>query len=319
MKNEKNTSKSIRPYKGINMLKLADKYTVVDIETTGLSPHYDAIIELSALKVEDGTIVDEFSELVNPGGFIPNFITELTGITNEMVEKCLPISDVLPKFLEFVKNSLIVGHNVNFDINFIYDNATDFLDVPFPNDFVDTMRISRRLIDGLPHYKLQNLAEYFKVDYSGAHRALEDCKITYMCYEKLKKIVSDNPEKADALKYDRYYSSTRARNVHTDVLDFDEEHPLFGKVCVITGELSMTRAEAMQAIADVGGINADGITKKTNYLIVGGYEYSKYGTGFKSTKRKKAEEYKLKGMDIEIISEDVFLSMLSENKEGQNV
>lgn len=311
------SSKPMRPYKGNSTLKFADNYTVIDIETTGLSPRWDSIIELSAVKVENNVIISQFSELVNPGFPIPEFITNLTGISNEMVENCPPISDVLPDFLKFVKNSLIVGHNVNFDINFIYDNASDYLDEHFPNDFVDTMRLGRRLIDGLPHYKLQNLAEYFNVDYSGAHRALEDCKITYMCYEGLKKIVSDNPEKADALKYDKYYNSTRAKNVHTDVLNFDEDHPLFGKVCVITGELSSTRAEAMQAIADVGGINADSVTQKTNYLIVGGYEYSHYGKDFKSNKRKKAEEYKLNGLDIEIISEDVFISMLNKNEEDK--
>lgn len=315
--------KSTRPFKGDSTLQLADCYTVIDIETTGLSPRWDAILELSALKVENNIIVDEFSELVKPDFSIPDFITELTGISNEMVKNSKKIDDVLPRFLKFISSDLIIGHNVNFDINFIYDNSLDILGTPFSNDFVDTMRLGRRLIDGLPHYRLQNLAEYFNVDYSGAHRALEDCKITNKCYGGLKKIVSDNPQMEERLQIIKYYGRKhnliKAKDIHTSTLDFDEEHPLFGKVCVITGELSMPRKEAMQAIADVGGINGDSVTKKTNYLITGEYDYSNYGKNYISNKRKKAEEYKLKGQDIEIISEDVFISMLNESKEEQNV
>lgn len=91
---------------------------------------------------------------------------------------------------------------------------------------------------------------------------------------------------------------------------FDETHPLFGKHCVFTGTLEkMPRAEAAQAVVDLGGICDNGITKKTNYLILGNTDYQKTGGG-KSSKYKKAEEYKLNGIDIEIIPENVFYDML---------
>ncbi len=314
IKIEENKPKTKRLEKGESTLRLADSYTVIDIETTGLSPSFDDIIELSALRVENCAVVSEFSELINPGYQISDFITSLTGITNDMLKDCPKIEDVLPRFLDFLGDDLIVGHNVNFDINFIYDNSESILQKAFSNDFVDTMRLGRRLIDGLDHYRLQDLALYFNVDYSHAHRALEDCKITQTCYEKLKQIVAQEPEKAEKLKYTMHYSTARAKSIHTDNTIFNEDHPLYGKVCVITGELSMPRKKAMQAIADVGGINADGITKKTNYLIVGTYDYSNYGKDYKSAKMKKAEEYKLNGQDIEIISEDVFFTILSENE-----
>ena len=117
---------------------------------------------------------------------IPTFITNLTGISNKMVEeKGVSAFEGLAKFLDFVDQDIIVGHNVNFDINFIYDKCEKHLNIPLSNDFIDTMKIAKRLVD-TPNYKLGTLAEYFKVDYNGAHRGLKDVEITYEVYNKLK-------------------------------------------------------------------------------------------------------------------------------------
>lgn len=94
-------------------------YVVVDIEKTGLDPQWNDIIEFGALRISDGKVIDSFTSLVNPGYEIDNFIIELTGITNEMLATASDIKAVLPKFLDFVGNSIVLGHNVNFDINFI--------------------------------------------------------------------------------------------------------------------------------------------------------------------------------------------------------
>ena len=178
-------SENKRPEKGRSTLLFPDDYTVIDIETTGLSPCRDAIIELSAIRVEGNEVSDSFTSLVNPGFHVSSFISSLTGITDDMLVSSPVISEALPLFLDFVGESHIVGHNVNFDINFIYDNSLRILSKPFSNSFTDTMRLSRLLLD-LPHNTLSDLSGYYCVSYEGAHRALTDCTITRECFRRLR-------------------------------------------------------------------------------------------------------------------------------------
>ncbi len=177
--------KSTRAYKGLSTLNFPKDYVVIDIETTGLSPICDSIIELSALKIEDYKVVDKFSSLVNPGFKINAFIEQLTGITNEMLYSASPIEEVLPSFIDFVGERHIVGHNVNFDINFIYDACIKVLNKPFSNNFTDTLRLSKKVLKDLPHHRLADLSEHYNICYEGAHRALVDCQITQQCFLKL--------------------------------------------------------------------------------------------------------------------------------------
>ena len=180
-------NKSIRKYKGDSLLSFPSSFTVIDLETTGLSPEYDAIIEVAALKVNAGKIVDTFSSVTGVIGYvyINDFITELTGITQDMVDRAPKINDILPEFLNFIGNDIILGHNVNFDINFLYDNSLKILKIPFTNNFIDTMRISRRLHPENSHHRLVDLCNQYSIDYSNAHRALDDCKITLDCFNAL--------------------------------------------------------------------------------------------------------------------------------------
>ena len=99
-----------------------DNYVVIDIETTGLTPLYDEIIEFAAIKIENDSIVDSYSTLIKPSQPISSFITSLTGITNELVENAPKIENVIDNIISFIADKTIVGHNVSFDINFLYDN-----------------------------------------------------------------------------------------------------------------------------------------------------------------------------------------------------
>lgn len=163
-------------------------YTVVDIETTGLSPEKCEIIEISAIKVKNDEIVDTFSMLVKPSKKIDFFIMNLTGITNEMVASAPKIKEVLPHFVNFVGDDCVLGHNVNFDINFIYDNLKKFCKKEFSNDFIDTMRLSRKHCD-LKKHNLKSIAKHYNISLDGHHRALVDCEITYNVYKNIKKEV----------------------------------------------------------------------------------------------------------------------------------
>ena len=149
---------SLREQKGKSLIDIPNNYVVFDIETTGLDPEFDEIIEIGAVKIKDGIKIDTFNSLIKPEYEIDEFITELTGITNGMVENAPSIDEVLPKFMDFIRDYIIIGHNVNFDINFIYVNLEELNIPPITNDFVDTLRISRRLIPELKHHKLSDLA-----------------------------------------------------------------------------------------------------------------------------------------------------------------
>ncbi len=308
---------SLREQKGKSLIDIPNNYVVFDIETTGLDPEFDEIIEIGAVKIKDGIKIDTFNSLIKPEYEIDEFITELTGITNEMVENAPSIDEVLPKFMDFIKDYIIIGHNVNFDINFIYDNLGELNIPPITNDFVDTLRISRRLIPELKHHKLSDLANYFNIDTNGSHRALKDVEITSEVLNNLNKMIIEKYQNIDNFKdacKPKSHSGIRASDITTNNTEFDEENMLYDKYVVITGTLGkMLRKDAMQIIADLGGHCQDGVNKDTNYLILGNNDYNPILRGKKSSKLLKAENLKLKGQDIEIISENVFYDIIPES------
>lgn len=308
---------SLREQKEKSLIDIPNNYVVFDIETTGLDPEFDEIIEIGAVKIKDGIKIDTFNSLIKPEYEIDEFITELTGITNGMVENAPSIDEVLPKFMDFIRDYIIIGHNVNFDINFIYDNLEELNIPPITNDFVDTLRISRRLIPELKHHKLSDLANYFNIDTNGSHRSLKDVEITLEVLKNLNTMIIEKYQNMDNFKdacKPKSHSGIRASDITTNNTELDEENMLYDKYVVITGTLGkMLRKEAMQVIADLGGHCQDGVNKDTNYLILGNNDYNPILRGKKSSKLLKAENLKLKGQDIEIISENIFYDIIPES------
>ena len=136
----------VRENKGKAVNALPEDYVALDLETTGLDPEWDSIIEIGMVRVRHGEVAAEYSTLVNPGIEIDEFITELTGITNDMLAAAPALPEVLPAARDFLGDDIILGHNINFDINFIYDNCEYQGLKPISNDYIDTMRISRRVL-----------------------------------------------------------------------------------------------------------------------------------------------------------------------------
>lgn len=161
-----------------------ESYVVLDIETTGLSAQKDSIIELSALRVNDNKVVDEFSELVNPECYVSPYISYLTGITFKMMSEAPRLPDVLGRFVDFVADDMVVGHNITFDISFINRNKQLCFDTGFDNDYIDTLKLSRMFLPQLKSHKLGIIAQHFNFDTEGMHRGLKDCVVTNMCYQK---------------------------------------------------------------------------------------------------------------------------------------
>ena len=397
-----------------NVFAFPDDYTIIDIETTGLSCDYDEIIELSAIRIRNRQISDKFTSLIKPLQPISDFIENLTGISNAMVEDAPYIEDVLGQYIEFLGTDYIVGHNVSFDIRFISHAKENLYGECLHNDHIDTLRLSRLIIKDIENYRLGTLAKHFDIEQTSAHRAEVDCLTTYALFEKLRVL---NTEKEDtfvnqfkdkgnilngarivfkgltrlcsfdgysricemtggvadtvfytdktdfivfgkntyskymrgdysekmekALKLSRagklkilsetqfakmlgidvpqmhftsYPQHIDIKSMQANTEDFDENHPLFGKVCVFTGTLEkMPRREAMQRVLDAGGQIGANVTSKTNFLILGNNDYCQAIKDGKSNKHKKAEALKLKGQDIEIIPENVFYDMIDEN------
>lgn len=161
------------------------KYVVFDLETTGLSPSKNEIIEIGALLVdEDGRIINTYSKLVKPVKDISPFITKLTGISNEMVKDADSIEKLLPEFMDFVGDRVVVGHNVRFDIAFVQNKYKALFGKDFVNSYIDTQVIAKNMYPSLESYKLQDLRKRFGIEPNAAHRALDDCIITKKLYDR---------------------------------------------------------------------------------------------------------------------------------------
>ncbi len=304
-----------REHKGESLIKIEKDYTIIDIETTGLDPKYDSIIEIGALKIRNNEIIDSFKTLIYTDNYIDEFITELTGITNEMIKNAPLIDTVLVKFLDFIDDDILVGHNVNFDINFLYDSCLKNLNKYLTNDFIDTMRLSRKLNKELKHNRLVDLIKFYNIDIDNQHRALDDCSSTYKIFLKIQESIIQKYTTFDnfVLEMKKRKNTVKAKDITVNKENINEDNPFFEKEVVFTGVLEkMIRKEAMQTIANMGGYNRDTVTKDTNFLILGNNDYCKAIKNGKSLKQKKAEAYKLKGNDIEIISENVFYDIIND-------
>lgn len=301
--------------KGNSLVDFPSNYVLFDIETTGLDSMFDEIIEIGAIKVDNFNVVDEFHSLIKPKEEIDEFIINLTGITNETVENAPSIDKVLPIFINFIGDRILIGHNVNFDINFIYDEMINLGFGEVNNNYVDTMRLSRFLLPELGHHRLKDLAKYYKVDIEESHRALKDVQITNEIYLKL--FTEMNNKYGSLDEFIKQNNSCRNHIKYSDIKaendDIDKSNPFYNKAVAITGTLErMQRKDAMKLIANFGGICQDTVNKETNYLILGNNDYNPLLRGEKSNKLIKAENFKLKGNDIEIISENVFYDIIDE-------
>ena len=160
---------------------LADvTFVVFDLETTGTSSADSEITEFGAVKVRGGEVVGEFQTLVRPAAGIPPYIQVLTGITTAMVSAAPSIEQVLPNFLEFVGDAVLVAHNARFDTGFVR-RACERTGRPAPgNPVLDTVHLARQLLPRpeVPNHKLSTLAAYFRAETTPSHRALDDARAT---------------------------------------------------------------------------------------------------------------------------------------------
>ncbi|MFH1387199.1 MAG: exonuclease domain-containing protein [bacterium] len=165
-------------------------YVVVDIETTGLEPGDSEITEIAAFRIEKGEITDVYSSLIKVDKPLPEMIIKLTGITDEILaEEGKEKANVLRAFYDFVKETPLIAHNSDFDIPFINHHLKKTWKIELKNPLICTLKLSRKLLSGLPSHKLGNVAAHFKIPTPLTHRAPGDVEITYQLWLKLIEIL----------------------------------------------------------------------------------------------------------------------------------
>lgn len=161
-------------------------YIVLDFETTGLSPLENKIVEIGAIKIENGKIIDTFETLVNPQVPIPPFISNKINITDNMVKDKPKLEDIFNNFILFLEDYPLVIHNAKFDMSFLIQNAKNF-NINIKNKAFDTVSGAKKLFPELKKYNLAFLCKHFNISNPNAHRAMSDVMATHFLYEILYK------------------------------------------------------------------------------------------------------------------------------------
>lgn len=171
---------------GKHLNEYVQDYVLFDLETTGVFPDSDEVIEISGVKVRKGEVVEEFSELVNPKRHIPYGASQINNITDDMVADAPAFEEVLGWFLDFIGDDILVGHNIErFDMKFIYRDCLKYYGQTLTNDYVDTLIIAKACFPYWKHRRLGDLADYYGISTEGAHRALADCRMNQKVFELL--------------------------------------------------------------------------------------------------------------------------------------
>ena len=163
-----------------------DAIVVLDFETTGLSPAQgDRAIEIGAVKLQQGDVVDRFQRLMNPGFRISTFIEQYTGISNEMLTQASSVENVMSDFADFIDGCQLVAHNASFDQKFLAAEL-DRIDVPQSQPFACSLLLARRLFQDAPNHQLGTLVRYLGIENDGVfHRALNDAEVTALLWLEL--------------------------------------------------------------------------------------------------------------------------------------
>lgn len=294
-----------RSNKGKSLIDLPDDYVVFDI-TTGDTSYGSDLFEIAAHKVVNDVIVSSFHELIKHDNniYVDDFVVEKTGITHEMLlTQGIDLEIVLKDFLDFIGSSVLITHYNGFVINYVYDILEHFGHI-FNNDFVDTMRIAKKVYPNLVSYSQDYLLDFLVMPPRKHKRSLTDIDNIFDIYKHLKSKVYN----------EKIVLSYRQLNPYKVNISEDEkiDNPMIkNKHFAFTGTLEkMERKDACELVVRNSGICDSSIIKKTNYLVLGELDYAKTKHGEKSSKILKAEKLISDGIDLKIIDENYFYEMI---------
>lgn len=172
----------IKNYK--ELLENKSPIVVFDLETTGLNPEKEKIIEIGAIKIDNGEVIDSLSILVNPGIEVPYYATKVNGITTKMLQGAISDEEGVLSLIDMMENSIIIAHNVSFDVGFVNKYLERMGKKPLPNKLVDTVRLARKVFPGYKKYSLGIIAKELGIEVRDAHRAEDDTRVCYELYSK---------------------------------------------------------------------------------------------------------------------------------------
>lgn len=305
-------------------------FIAIDFETANYKRQ--SVCSVGLVIVENFKIVKTINKLIKP---TPNYYERINmsihGIKPEMTENEKDFAELWPEIKPYLENSHIVAHNASFDFSALR-YVLDSYNIEYPNlNYYCSMLISKKTYSGLINYQLPTVCKHLQIDDLNHHEAISDaiaCAniMIKICQENGIESFSEITKKlnisAGELSPNSYYPFSCNFNIPATTkklfeiapvkCDVDTEHPFYAKRVVFTGVLSkLARNDAKQIVENIGGIVIpDTLSNKTNYLIVGTYDYNHYGEGFKSTKLKKAEGLIAQGRELEIISEVDFFKMV---------
>ncbi|KJY59459.1 DNA polymerase III [Lactobacillus kimbladii] len=281
-------------------------YTMLDIETTGLNPYRDHVTELGAVKVRANKVVDEFSQLVvyPRSNHVPSFITKLNGITEDLLlEKGKPVKEAMTAFRTFIGDDIVIGYNVNFDLNFLYDLARKFHLPELSNNYVDVLRLAR-VYYPQQHNRLLDCIQRAGIAQVEQHHGLADSLDTKKVYDDFRQHFT--PELLQE-------AQGKLKNIdllqeELEVWELGFRNPVNNKKIAFAPEVEISGTEAAQMVNNMNGIAQTGVKADTDYLIMS-------DDGFFSKNNPetlKAREFNHAGSKIKRLSESYFLNMLDE-------
>lgn len=302
---------------------LPNCYVCIDTETTGLNRDLDRIVEIAGVRVEDGVITAKYSSFIKSPVPISAQAQKVNGITDKMLKNAPAEDKVIREFLVFCGDLPFVGHNVLFDLDFL-KNAVYRCGL-FRHQtwkYYDTLQMAVTIMPDKAGLKLSDVATYFHIPQMVAHRALADAETTMQCYETMKRLIVPELAKQENTEEPQQTSLPQMRPVDSQaflsqmkptVSVINPNNPIYGKRIALSGNLKqMDRMEAYQFIVNHGGIPSNSVTKKTAYLVIGDDDYFKEHPNYKTTKMKKAEEWREKGETIIDIQEKDFFRMIND-------
>lgn len=278
-----------------------EEYVVLDTETTGLNQWKDKIIEISLVKYSHGEKVDEFSSFVNPMMPIPKQASSVNHITDSDVISAPSFSEIWTEIQRFFDGKVVIGHNVNFDLDMIESNMPSNAKA-LQVQYIDTISLSKKAFPGRSSYRLESLAKDFEISDSQDHRAAADVDLTVRLFEKCRsEIMLEYKKELAARKKER--ENKKAEKAATYGWS-----PLLECNFVFTGDFSHEREKLESLLETVGANKRDKVNGKTSYLVTGNlHDLPQWAL---ERKYLKAKQLMQEGKNIKIITEEDYIKLL---------
>lgn len=304
-------------------------YFVIDFETA--NSRRESVCALGIIEIKDNKVINEWDYLINPEEDFDSFNTYLHGISYETVKDKPNFSMIWNEIKELLQDNIVIAHNASFDIS-VLRHVLNKYNIEFPTFKYSCTRIlSKKTWTSLTNYKLNTIAEHLNISFNH-HNQLEDANACAKIFDNILKAnetydfeelhtllkirvgsIFPTGYKPCEVKSSSYSVKEylKPKDIVPTIEDFDINHEFYNKGIAFTGTLnSMQRKDAAFAAVNRGAFYCNTVNKKTNYLVMGIQDYSKFIDGEKSSKLKKAEDLIFKGQDLEIISEDEFIRLL---------